>query len=236
MIDFLNIAQKAHEMGIEKATIGFSTGKDSVVGMDLLIKAGIEPMPIYFYIVPNLQFIEDNLTMYENHFGVKIARMPHPILYDYINHQDWQPFDRALTIGSYNLGKSSFEELTKLYLTSKNFKGFDYDCNCMKMADSLNRRLLLRNLPDVDTKRKIIYLTKYFTDTMCFDYIKENNIPLTDDYKIFGRSWDGLNYHFLYGVKKFYPNDYELIKEMFPLIDAEIFRYKIVNKYKNEQE
>jgi hypothetical protein len=45
-----------------------------------------------------------------------------------------------------------------------------------------------------------------------------------------------LAYHFLYGIKKYYPNDYEKIKEYFPLIEAEIFRYKLYQKYKYEQD
>jgi hypothetical protein len=170
--------------------------------------------------------------MYEDHFGIRVAKMPHPILYDHLNHQDWQPFGKALTLGSFKLGSVSFKLLTGAYLQANGIKDIQYDCNCMKMADSLNRRLLLRNREDVDRKDKIIYLTKYLTDTQCFDYMKEHSIPKTDDYKIFGRSWDGLSYHFLYGVRKYYPEDFETIKSYFPLIEAEIMRYKLVEKSK----
>jgi hypothetical protein len=231
----MNIAEKAYEHGIRKATIGFSTGKDSVCGLDMLIKAGIEPLPVFFYQVPSLQFVEDNLKMYEDYFGLRIVRLPHPILYDHINHQDWQPYDKVLTIGQFDLGRITFAMMNEMYLKANNIKGFEYDCNCMKMADSLNRRLTLSKLPDIDHKKKIIYLTKYLSKQDVFDYIKENNIPLTKDYEIFGISWDGLAYHFLYGIKKYYPNDYEKIKEYFPLIEAEIFRYKLFQKYKYEQ-
>lgn len=230
----MNVAEQAYKLGIRKATIGFSTGKDSVVGLDMMIKAGIEPIPIYFYIVPGLEFIENNIMLYEKHFGIKVARMPHPILYDHINHQDWQPYQEALNMGEYSLGSINFRMVTEMYLQEKGFKDVEYDCNCMKMSDSLNRRLLMRKTPDIDTSRKIIYLTKYITDSQCYLHIKENNIPLTDDYKIFGRSWDGVSYHFLYGVKKHYPQDFERIKSYFPLIEAEIFRYKLFQKYTNE--
>ena len=232
----MNVAEKAYSLGIRKATIGFSTGKDSVVGLDMMIKAGIEPVPIYFYIVPELEFIENNIKLYENHFGVKVGRMPHPILYDYIRNIDWQPYGKVFTMYMLDIGsRITFEMGNKEYLSKKKIEGVEYDCNCMKMSDSLNRRLLLRKLPDIDTKKKIIYLAKYMTDKDIFEYMKQNNIPLTDDYKIFGRSWDGLSYHFLYGVHKHYPRDYETIKSYFPLIDAELFRYKLVNKYRNEE-
>jgi len=230
----MNIAEKAYELGIRKATIGFSTGKDSVVGLDMLIKAGIEPIPIFFYQVPKLQFIEDNIKMYEDYFGVKVARMPHPILHDYINGASWQPLNRAVLFYQFDFGSISFRECTEAFLEYNYITDVEYDCNCMKMADSLNRRLVLSKKPDIDQEKKIIYLTKYLTKTDVFDYIKKNNIPLTKDYDIFGVSWDGLAYHFLTGVKKFYPEDYEKIKSYFPMIDAEILRYKLHNKYKNE--
>jgi hypothetical protein len=227
----MTVAEQAYKQGIRKVTLGFSTGKDSVAGLDLLLKAGIEVIPIYFYIVPGLGFVEKNLKRYEEHFGVKIVRMPHPILYDYINHQDWQPFDRAKNLSQFNLGVISFKNCIDMYLLSNGLKGYDYDCNCMKMSDSLNRRLLLRNKPDINHETKTIYLTKYFTTSQIFDYLKKNGIPLTDDYRIFGRSWDGLSYHFTLGVKKYYPEDYELIKSYWPLIDAEVMRYNIVKNH-----
>jgi hypothetical protein len=37
------------------------------------------------------------------------------------------------------------------------------------------------------------------------------------------------------GVKKFYPEDWEKINEYFPLIEAEVLRYKLVKKYEYEQ-
>jgi len=225
----MNIAQEAYLKGIRKATIGFSTGKDSLVGLSLLLNAGIETIPIYFYIVPELEFVEKSLKRYEELFEINIVRLPHPVLYDYINHQDWQPVDKAKSMYQVNLGKITFRLLTNMYLISKELKGFDYDCNCMKMADSLNRKLVLKNRPDIDEATKTIYLTKYFSTGQIFAYLKNHKIPLSEDYKIFGRSWDGLSYHFSMGVKKFYPNDFEKIREYFPLIDAEIMRYKIVH-------
>ncbi|MCL1937608.1 MAG: hypothetical protein FWF52_04335 [Candidatus Azobacteroides sp.] len=231
----MNVAEYAYSKGILEATLGFSTGKDSVVGLDMLLKAGLKVIPIYFYVVPGLKFIEDNIKMYEDHFEQRIVRLPHPMLYDYIDHLDWQPYDRAKTIAKNANGHTSFRELTNAYLKCMDISGFEYDCNCMKMADSLNRRLLLRKIPDVDEAKKIIYLTKYLTDKGCFDYIKAHNIPLTKDYEIWGRSWDGLKYDYTMGVKKFYPEDYETIKSYFPLIDAEIIRYKLVKKYLYEQ-
>ena len=57
--------------------------------------------------------------------------------------------------------------------------------------------------------------------------INENNCKVPIDYKIFGRSFDGLVYRFMLPLKKYFPNDYAKIKEYFPLIDLEIERSKL---------
>jgi hypothetical protein len=229
----INIAEKAKKQGINFCTLGFSTGKDSVIGLDLLLKAGIEVLPIYCYIVPQLEFVEKNIALYEKYYGIKVVRMPHPMLYDHIRRQDWQDLFRTRDIAkTYAPSKITFANINWLVLHDRGLNVNAYDANCMKMADSFNRRVLLRAKPDIDDKKRIIYLAKYLTDKEIFEYIKQNDIPLTKDYEIFGRSWDGLAYHFLTGVKKNYPNDFKKIQEFFPLIEAEIYRYKTVTKHK----
>jgi len=229
---YKNIISQMKSKGINKCTIGFSTGKDSIVGLDILLKSGIKVMPFYFYICPELDFIEKNIELYESHFNIKVIRLPHPAIYNHLSHNDWQPFQQSLNISQTNWPNRSFIEFTRKYLESLNLEyEYIYDVNCMKMSDSLNRRLLLRNSEDINEKTKVIYLTKYFTDKNIYSYISENNIPMTKDYEIFGRSWDGLSYHFLSGIKEFYPNDYDKIKSLFPLIDAELFKYKLYKKH-----
>lgn len=113
----------------------------------------------------------------------------------------------------------------------------EYDTNCMKMSDSINRRLLLRNKPDIDHHNKIIYLAKYLKTSEIWQYLRENKVPITKDYEIFGRSADNLlNYQYLIGIKKHYPNDFKKIKEYFPLCELEILRYREYQKqYENEK-
>ena len=230
-----NIAIDAFNQGIKKVTIGFSTGKDSLVGIDLLQKANIEFIPIYFYLLPGIQFVENSIKMYEDRFKMKVIMLPHPMIIAHLAHQDWQSFRETKKLLQINWGTDSFKNLTHKYLQSIGKENdFIYDCNCMKMADSINRYTLLKSRNDIDTEHKIIYLTKYFTDKDIFKYLDENKIPLSKDYKIFGRSFDGLAYHYLTGVKKFHPNDYEYLKEHFDLIEAEIMRYELYKKHSNK--
>jgi len=233
--------QKTHDIisqikksGLKTVSIGFSTGKDSLAGYDIMVKNGIDVIPVYFYIVPGIKFIEENIKMYEDYYNMHIIRLPHLMMDDYINYTLFQPLHRVKEFSNYyNITRKSFTERLQWFFNEENID-CKYDANCMKMSDSINRRLLLRSTPDIDHKKKIIYIGKYLTNKDCWQYIKENNIPLTRDYEIFGRSADDLmNYQYLSGIKCYYPDDYELIKEYFPLVEVELLRYEaFIKRYK----
>lgn len=224
-----SIIDQVKKLNIKNVSLGFSTGKDSLIGLDLLLKSNINVVPIYFYIVPGISFIEENIRLYEKFYSIKVIRLPHPMFQDFINRQPFQPLHKAKFIDQfYNTGKQykEFSGIMEWYFKKENIN-IPFDVNCMKMADSLNRRLLLRNKPDIDIDKKIIYLGKYLKNSEIFSYLKENKIPLTKDYELFGRSADNLlNYQYLIGIEKAYPNDFKLIKEYFPMCELELLRYK----------
>jgi len=56
--------------------------------------------------------------------------------------------------------------------------------------------------------------------------IERSGIKLSVDYKIFGRSFDGLDYRFLAPIKKHFPRDWQRLCQWFPLAEAEIYRYE----------
>jgi hypothetical protein len=57
----------------------------------------------------------------------------------------------------------------------------------------------------------------------CF---KKHSVHLPEDYKLFGRTFDGLDLRFLLPLKKNRPGDYRKILEWFPLADLEVFRWE----------
>ena len=228
----LDIIAEMKRKGIKKVSLGFSTGKDSVFGMHILQANGIEVIPFYHYIIPDIKFIETNIQMYEDFFQTKIIRLPHPMLNDYIKYTYFQPLHKAANMSRYGTKHMGFQDIEQWYFKEAGLAPVEYDSNCMKMADSLNRRLMLRNRPDIDEARKIVYIGKYIIDSEIWAYFKENNVPVTKDYEIFGRSADDLlNYQYLSGIKKHYPEDYATILEYFPLAEVELLRYKAYLKH-----
>lgn len=75
-------------------------------------------------------------------------------------------------------------------------------------------------------KTKLFFPCWNMNKATVVDLIKKNNICVPIDYEMFGRSFDGLDYRFIVQIKKRFPRDYKKIVEMFPLVEAEVFRYE----------
>ena len=64
--------------------------------------------------------------------------------------------------------------------------------------------------------------------------LKAAGAKLPAEYRVFGRSWDGLDFRFLHGVRKHWPEDYRRILEWFPLAELEIKRHEFAMKHKEQ--
>ena len=216
----------------QKVTLGFSGGKDSLACAVILKALEINFIPFYFYLCPELFFVEKTLTTYEKLLDIKIIRLPHPMLYDFLSHNDFMPPPMIEYLCSLNLPKLTFENLVDCYIRSTGDNNIYYDIVGMRASESFNRRKFFKKKQNgIDHITKKIFPVFDWNKSDVLQLLKEKNIPLSDDYKIWNRSYDAMKYQFLFGVKKHYPEDYEKIKEYFPLIDLEIFRYDQNKKY-----
>lgn len=212
-------------------TLGFSTGKDSLACAMILKKMGIDFTPFFFYHCPELEFVDRNVKMYEDIFEMDIVRMPHPMLYDYLRHQDFQFEDMIYYLDEMKLQHVTFADMMDVFFASVDDKNSYYDIVGVRACESFNRRMVFKKQGFINHEEKKISLIADWTETEVYDFLKEEKIPLTDDYKIWNRSFDGLKYQFLFGVKEHYPKDWEVIKEYFPLIELELFRYTKNREY-----
>ena len=66
--------------------LAFSSGKDSVGAWLQLRRYFAHVVPFYLYLCPDLDFVENSLRYYEEFFGTRIIRLPHPATYNELNH------------------------------------------------------------------------------------------------------------------------------------------------------
>jgi len=202
----------------------FSLGIDSLAMMLQLRKYFKYIVPIYMYIIPNLEFVERALNYYENFFDKKIMRVPHP--------------KTAIVL------KSGFLQLNNDYETDF-LDGYDMDAAPVLVADAINfpadtmmgignrmsdnpmRHMSIKKYGVVNYKRSTFYPIFDFKNDDVDNIIKENKCKIPIDYQIFGRSFDGIVYRFSSKIKRHFPDDYEKIKMYFPLLDIEVKRAEL---------
>ena len=59
------------------------------------------------------------------------------------------------------------------------------------------------------------------------DELTSAGVTLPDDYLLFGRTFDGIDYRFLEPMKRFAPDDYQRVLDWFPLADLGLLRARM---------
>ena len=203
--------------------LSFSAGKDAVAAW-LALRDRVKIVPFYCFLIPNLEFVEQGLRYYEDFFGQRIIRVPHPALYRWLNELTFQAPQNCQIIEDAALPDFDFSQLEQCLREDYNLPPDSYAATGVRAADSPNRRSgLKRNGPIVANKLKAWPVWDWRMSKLEKEFIR-SGVKLTIDYELFGRSFDGLDYRFLKPIKDRFPDDYARILEWFPLAELEIFR------------
>lgn len=193
----------------EPIIVCFSTGRDSVVMLDLMMKNYTGDMKfVYYYFVPGLEYKERLLRYYEKKYGIEILRRP-----------SWGTL-------SYLQGKK-VEQGDVMKATRKEL-GLTYIALGMRRSESLTRRGILAGITDIDEKFKYFYPIIDFTQKQVEAYVRMNNLVVGEEYKNgFKHDLSVVDSYGLLYIKNQYPNDYDKIIKTFPKLEAGIKRIEM---------
>lgn len=227
-LSYQTSAELCEQMAAECDTIvlAFSTGKDSIAAWLQARKYFRRVVPYYAYCVPGLSFVERSLDYYEEFFGTHIVRVPHKAFFDWLNCNIYQPPERKRAITELQLPGDEYNNLTigdmiRLY---GELPEAAYTAVGVRAADSPQRRLAISRYGAINHSKKLFYPVYDWKKADVLAAIDEAGVKLPVDYKLFGRTFDGIDYRFLKPIKEHFPEDYERILELFPLADLELFR------------
>lgn len=194
--------------------VGFSGGKDSVVTLDLCMKYFKNVQPYFMYIVKDLEFQEKTIRYYENKYGVKMLRVPHFMLSDFLRYGSFRMPDLDVPI----------IKTVDLYNYMRNETGIYWIGAGERISDSIVRRAMIKNSGTIDTKRGRIYPVAQWNKANIMSYLKVNTLPLSLENKALGFSFRSLMGEDMKKIKEKFPSDFEKIKRDFPLIEASIIK------------
>jgi len=93
-----------------------------------------------------------------------------------------------------------------------------------RAADSPIRLANIRRYGSANPKRRSFLPVYDWKIARLCEIIKAAGLKLPVDYRLFGRSFDGIDFRFLKPIKDNFPKDYQRILAWFPLAELEIKR------------
>jgi hypothetical protein len=212
--------------GGERVILSFSAGKDAIAAWIAMRDAGLKVLPYFMYIVPDLGFIERGVRYFEEYFETKILRVPHPALYRMLNEFVFQPPERCRLIEDLDLPEYDYDELRDCVADDFGVPRTTWSASGVRAADSLMRRTHFKMHGPMNHNRRVFYPVWDWKKAELVERIRAERIQMPVDYQLFGRSFDGIDFRFLYPIKQHFPEDYAKILEWFPLAELEIKRYE----------
>ena len=223
------------ELGGDTVFLQFSTGKDSICSWLRLREYGkFKIIPYFMYWFPGLSWQEEALAYYEEWFGQRILRLPHPLFNEHMREFFYQSPERISTIFSWDLPSWDFSDLeNELAVDYQIADRNPYTAVGFRGADNIDRRNLIIQKGAVGSGRR-----RYFFPVWEYDIgdvtrvIRETGIKLPADYAYWGRTIGAWDYQFIKPISEHFPDDFEnVMKFWMPLIDLEIYRHDVVGQY-----
>ena len=227
-LDYHSSAELCQQMAQEcdTAILAFSTGKDSIAAWLQMRKYFKRIVPYYCSCVPGLEFVEKSLAYYEDFFGTHIYRLPHRSLYRWLRGMVFQSPPHVTKVEALDLPGEEYDDamIGELVRELGRLPDGAYVGTGVRMADSPMRRVGLMTHGCINHNQKRFYPVYDWKKADLLAAFDESGVKLPPDYKLFGRTFDGIDYRFLKPIKEHYPKDYEKILEWFPLAELEIMR------------
>lgn len=210
--------------------LSFSTGKDSIAAYLAIRDVFPHVVPYYLYLVPGLEFVEQSLEYYEGVFGRRIVRLPHPSLYRMLSGLVFQPPERCEIIEHAALGRFTYHDINTVLIEELGLPPATHIASGVRAVDSPIRWAHFQRRGAINENTRQFYPVYDWRKARLIDAIKCSGIKLPVDYKLFGRSFDGIDLRFLYPIRQHFPRDYQRILDWFPLADMELARYEFSHR------
>lgn len=205
--------------------VSFSCGKDAICTELALRESGVETKLAYLYYIPGLKFIQDGIDSLEQQLQKKIHRYPHPSLNRWLNAGIFQTPERAKIIQAAQLPEIEYADLWALIREDLGLPEDTWLADGVRANDSIKHRIAFKKYGAMKPNLMKVSPIWDWSKAMITKTLTDNGIQLPVDHELFGRSFDGLDRRFTEPIRERFPDDFELIKRWFPLVEVEGVRH-----------
>lgn len=215
MQDMFRVIQESLSLNI-KPVILFSSGKDSIVTLDIVNQFYKDYKIVHRYFVKGLSYRQKVLDYYSNRYQKEIIQIPDEATLN------------ALARGTFSLYKPDpmppILKMADIEKQIRHLTGSEWLFNGEKKADSLTRRIMIKHEGNgIDTKHHKCYVLADWTEKDVMKYIQYYKLPLPLEYSFGFRNFDSLDKNALTFMKNNLPDDFEKVKQVFPLIETILY-------------
>jgi hypothetical protein len=210
--------------------LAFSAGKDSVAAWLTLRGSFRRIIPFYGYVCPGLAFVERSLAYYEEFFQTPIIRVAHPSFYRQLRFGVFQTCERSRIIRRARLAKFNMDGLREDLCQDLGLPVRHWCANGIRAVDNPQRMTTLRKYGPVNRKQQRFQPVWDMRKAELVKLLTDAEVKLPAEYRLMGRSFDGLSFQYLWPIKQQWPDDYARILEWFPMAELEIKRYEFAQR------
>jgi hypothetical protein len=210
-------ACRAHVRELSGGTciLSFSRGKDSLAAWLVLRAEGWTVKPFTLNWIPGGLRIENEATAYyEREMGTPILRLTHPFFYQMLDDCVYQPPERWAALDEIGV---PYLDMTDIDRIARAELGDHWIAMGTRAVDSHRRRTAIERHGPANHKRRLAQVIYDMRIEALSELIRASGAKLPPDYRLFGRSFDGLYWRYLAPLREHYPDDWERVLEWFPL-------------------
>lgn len=221
----IELCTRMSEISEGVCVLGFSRGKDSLAAWLFLKNFFHRIIPFHGSLVPGLGFVERSLAYYEEVFETKIERCISPICFAHgLQQLQFQLPGDEQSINDLGLWEYTEHNMGRL-IADKYSVPFAWNAFAYSMYDSLDRIGWVKKCKGVHEKHVSFYPCFDWKPSQVLEYIQQHNVSLPEDYLMGGRTMcSSFDTCMMERMKELYPEDHEIVKLWFPLIEARLAR------------
>jgi 3'-phosphoadenosine 5'-phosphosulfate sulfotransferase (PAPS reductase)/FAD synthetase len=185
----------------------------------------------YMYFIPGLPFVDDYIDYFENHEKVKIIQVPHNVFLQALANWHWQPPIKSYAVELLQRSQNRYVQMKKEdienYIKIKTgIPAEAYTCVGVKAGDSAMRRMAMRKTQGINESKLKFYPIADYENSDVYSIIKKHGVKVPIDYRLFGISYENLQYRFAKNISEKCPESWRICKEWFPDIELSLARYE----------
>jgi hypothetical protein len=227
----LALIDRVRELAGDTILLSFSCGKDSLA-MWLYLREHFNIIPYHLWWIPDMAYVNVSLDYYEDYFQTRIYRMAHPIFYKMLATGSFQSPGRLAAIAGLELPQFDLPDVDVVLAAHLGLTDpLPFCAVGMRMGDNLLRRTLMQQQGVLGFKRRRYYYAIWdWNVAQVSEIINRHGVKLAPEYGIIGRTIGSFQYQELADLRRAFPADFEKLRQWFPLIDLEFFRYEQVGQ------